>query len=480
MKRQKVSTLTGNSKAIAAALTLPSAVPPVRFSNEYTTTTTAVAAPAIRTPVKWGQFNNPITGTTRLDANGVQLPLTDWFGAFFRDPLRAAVIYRQNPGINQAGVAVYARSIYVWQSQHPDTTVFPIEPNGSTEIRPSHAKAGDFVGVINEWSPHGEYLYASEGEDKKYMYVDGRNNPTVGTRPYNPVFVVVTSAVELADIWTYHVYAYQNGADRYITSINNAAGTTTTFNVASDSAYFRIEVEFIGTTAAASTSVSIASQSCVDQFAHLPLQDIDSNSDDLQSIRVISIGMLLQNIAADLVKQGKVVGLQSGKNESWTSYAFSGGTGTGNQAFTKILSSSDQRDFELSRGIYGFIKPSDDTDFDMGSPFIIDANGIWAQTNTNVVDDSEFAMIMASTSNIPSSADCFLNVDHHVEFETRNRWRESKVPTTTPSDWKGALTRIRFMRQWYNNKVHFDEILDMIGKGIATALPLILLATMAK
>lgn len=460
---------------ILATLMMPAATKPIRFSDEFTATESGLTPLKYRLPTKWGQQGGTFPIPTRN-----QMPFTDIFFALFRDPLRAAVVYTQNPGI--AGAPnIYAKSAYDWQQTQGDDT-FRVNRAGLTALKPSHAIPSTLRPLENEWQPHGPLFFAALGNGNRYMFMDQTViSPTIMT-------FLLDNPPAADNQYQLNIFVWNFGIDEFtiVRPFTAGAGITqritlaTAGGVSLPTGYYRFEIQQnadVGGGPAVVTSCQITQTTQVDQFAHLTLPFLAQNAATLQGVRINALSYMLENVAADLFRQGKCATTQVGKNESWLSYALSTQT-----ALVKILNVTDQADFQLNHGMYAYLKPGGDRDFEMESPFVLRLDTNWSAGGYPVEDDSDYLVGVASVTQagtivagVPPNnpaADMYLHFDFHVEFNTSNQWFYTDIPKTMPVSWSAALTALRFKRQFFNNASHYKDIMGDIGVAINTFAPL--------
>lgn len=418
--------------AVTAALALPGETNPIRMRDEYSAAKTAVAAPFSKTKLNWAS-------TAGL---GKQLPdeVTGFF--IFRDVLRNVVIYQRNP-TNQPWAYIWIRA-FLTASLAGDT-VFQSTVQGM-DCNPMAAYPSDDT-TTYPYRPHGNMLFGGKAEDNRFIWIDSVTGAlSACTIVYGGDPGTFAGAIDLI--------RWDNDKEVIVSSTNTVAGTSSYAIAVPSSGYYRLHVCSLNEN---NFQVTVTGTCACWEHHYLP--GFWDNAKKITSIRMLALSFLLKNQASPLNKQGNCVAVQIGKGENWTKFAQPGATN--NTFYDTLLSRGGGKDMLLMNGMYGFLKPSDNSNLEMKTPIVLD--NLITQTQFDLCNNADY-IAFAANCTTADGRDCYFNMDAHVEYTTGDTWTDISPPTALPESWEAGIEALASMEQFYENPVHISSIFKSIGK----------------
>lgn len=426
---------------IVTALALPEEMDmTVRFADQFACEKTAVSLPWQLLKINWSAV-----------AAQAALPVTDMMIFIFRNPLCRIIYYYPNNPVKSYQYNWWFSSADVGAGAGGSTTSLSCIGNRKTFAVPLYA----LVNSGSAGQPHGTILYPvydSGGECNNYTFLwcDAQGSSANGV--LNWLFSTDPGA------GTINVMKRVNGA---LVEVHQFSTTTSVLSyawpISTGSGEYSFDVQ-----TALTTSVTVNMQ-CTGGtiWAHLCDKDLYSNMYHVQAIRTIGCAFRFSNEASPMNKQGDIVCCQASNADDWSNFALLG--------YPKVASYPGSRETLAKNGADGFLKPLQQDDFKFLMPFSTSTVGNITESylDENEVDFS-FLVICASCTNT-AGCDFVLRVSPLVEYKTSNTWIYQAVPSHTAADWIEALEIFKSLDQFYDNPVHFIEILKTIGKWASVA-----------
>lgn len=448
----------GEVLAISGALVDPESFPPVRYRDGFGTVATAATSLKHHFSVSWN--------TSEAAIPFLQLPKSD-FGAFlFRDPCRNLVYHTYNP---TPGTDTFEyRAIF-----DPDgaTGAVPATSQGVLPATEVNLAFNYFEYVSGGWKPHGDILYAGCGgpTKKRAVWLD----LVSGAQP--TLTFTVSTAVAAGNQIRFTIYKWDGGnwnQQGFMLITAGNVSTTWTPGASGTSGYFAFDCinnDITGGPGQQNVSITYESNPLLGSaWAHRAIPGLEDNMEEVADMRVLGASMWLKNIAPDLYKNGNIVVAQLPARSQWsTQYAQS----TSPTFYDRLFSVAQEKDFILSNGYYGFLKPSNEDDFDYLGSFIHSAGDVTSFTCYDLETPKDFLALAATTQY--RGGECTLKCGIAVEFKTTNEWFERQQPTAQAASWAAAISGVSTMRQHYENRVHFKTIMGTIGKIARLASPIL-------
>lgn len=461
MKRRRSNSSAGDNKnnviAFAQSVALPVDTPVVRMRDQYTATDTAVAQPFERPVLPWS------TPISLANAGKRALPPDTSLVVTTRDPLCAYIYEDKNPAL--------LSTTYVWS----------VGRQGNTDVldwtvQPGDSFTPDLMGARNIAGRafHGDFLWARKFNGKNMIYCDAPNTPDA----QNIITVTTNTTITATDFIAVSLYRLNEGDEIKVgTQILNPVGpgaVAATFQIpARDYYWITVTMTAQSTTPAVSLNIRNANQCAM--FCHRSLPDLDDHSDEVTRLHILGASMRAQNTANDQFKGGSVVADQVEPTTIWTAYA----RPTISDGFEVLSGQRGQDIRNLENGLYGFIKPVEEDDFNYLDLFRFDSSGNVCHRGKFDSDACPYIIMILRAGGTTDSADPSRSIQLHfnfnVEFETKDTWTAVGPAMISISDAGKAIGIIATMKQFFENPIHWEKILATIGTVARLATPLLAL-----
>lgn len=448
---------SGNS--LAASLMLPTVFPARRLASQYTSAPTAVASPFAVEQSDW-------TGVPSDLNSSVVLPGQTMYGVC-RNPLCSYFQYYPNPtgqqygygawfygdqGMNQAGTGSNNGTIVYTAS----ATEVPLNPTAWYSLNTS------------QFAPHGDWYYSVDAASRKGFFL------TATTEKPVTILIKVTSGELLGDprglLYAWNGDLWTRIVEHLFDSDPSTSSTPALQFTVTTSGYYALAVsakpEIADYSGLANVSIQFTSTGSVVGFQALP--GIDPLLNSVENLRITAASLLVTPHTSTLYEGGQVCAVQLPAGVDPMGVLLS------RDPFTDWSEDANSATMVLKKGLYGFLKPTDQRDFDLQSftriveeeiynlynPIYPQGGWLVAATSVGLVDGTYPAGIAHITR-------CY-----GVEFRTTNVWFQQMGPQTTPQDWARALELIKNAQQFHENPLHFKDILNFISRSGKAALKL--------
>lgn len=425
--------MTSIADTICATLALPDEFPALRVSDSYACTPSAVTKVNLDLKVNW-----------QAATDQAECPGNDINCFMFRDPLRWLVIRQPNTDHNT--------SKYLWR---PDgiNTVFPIVggTNGAiTKINVSCATAA----ASSQWKPHGDTLFAGDAHGDAYLWIDKGSTITL-----------LFTAGGGSETGSAQLYMWNHGYKQAILTQNAVADGTTlnTIPALAQSGYYHLEFGFKN---AHVVTINTVDTTGVPSWSHYSVPDMAANCNRVQAYSMTASSLLWRNTASYDNAQGSVGAVVIGPGYEWWQLAYAGG---GYNVLSNNFNSG-WKSFFAGKGIYAWLKPSDEEDVEFkfntrcGTPGDLST---WSYARFNLLSTSNyiaFAMSVSSTL----GRDTLVRAAAHIQYESNDAWADLRTPEANVDDWLSAVKQLTYVPNITENPVHMKEILNAVGKvGLA-------------
>lgn len=465
---QKVAPKIASHNAAVLGMTLPHAFPTPRLSTVYADVPTAVASPFLLESVDW---TSPGATTDRM------IPKGSFFMAASRAPLQALVrhleypdgqesSYRFNFATPSQPTPFYNR--FQMEINQSGVISFPYDLNLSDTIDPQYLDdAKD--GIAGFSHPHGIKYYAVDAGGRKGFWVSNANSLLRITNEHyvSPSDMVGTAIFRLSQ---WDGSTWQRTGDIKRMDLSLSPGSVDDFPIPRPG-YWALDIEAVceaQTIAAQVLEYTIELVGKGPQFGFLPIPKIGSVEASVQSIRTTAVSLMLTQRAAVLSQGGQVTGVQLPSSESWYSSLGS------DDPFDTLSNYTGAVTLTLENGMYGFLKPASQPEFDFATPFQIVDEEVSSYVNP-IEPHGSWIVIVANVALFTGSYAgglCHLTASYGVEFVTDNIWFSS-IPSSLPPDaFTKALVELKNTQQWHENPLHFKELIRSAMSAGKTALKL--------
>jgi hypothetical protein len=415
-------------KEVIKSITLPGIKNDVRYSSAFTTGETSLSQ--LKQPLGVRFIPPASTGDNEYQ------PLLDTpessCGFVFRDPVRNLVLYDANPTNEGFSYKVVFR---VGNNGEETTNTIYTGSAGPLNIAYLEADTADY-----DYYPHGiiSGVGLSNG-NKTYIWCQSNFTWTMNATSNNVVL--------LAYKWT------PRGEVFLFATL--AVNVTAQFK---PHGYCRFEAYRISTVDAgaymmnpitATEQFSLTYNATGAVWAHKALPQYDDKVTAVEKMRVLSQGLLFTNTTPDIARGGKIATKQLPGDEPWYEYAESG-----YDSFSK-LSNVDIR--EASDGVYGYLKPTAISDFEMADN--VDLN--MGTLCTYGFDLDSVRSYMGYYAVLPSAAGQSAQFTSltNIEFETDDQWYSQGESKIDPSVFESAVHTVAKIPQYEENPLHLGNML---------------------
>lgn len=409
-----------SAEAICASIALPDELPPVRVSDSYTCNPTALAKVNTDIKINWS------------GASTGNVPEEDTLVMMFRDPLRWIVFYDPN---------VDGRTYrYNWLTNRDDTLF-----NGPAATEWPVLVSGAILSDVSDWNPHGKILFAGDLNGTGFMWVD------------QDVSIVMTD-VGTAENGTMRIYQYYGGQKIYFDQQVFPGNTAITYTP-TQPGYYAITFQFPSD----AHSIAIYTGDPVGQhvWRHLAAPDVELNLGRIQSVSMSASSLLWRNTASYDNAQGNVGAVIVGPGFDWDSMLQNGSTPSYNTVSS--LFPNGWKSFFAAKGIYSFLKPSDEEDIAFRTNIKQFANGTWSYARWNLKQSTSYVIAAMSVTN-DTGRDTVLRAACHIQYESNDCWADTRVPEANVDDWLSAVKMLANVPNITENPIHVKDIVQAIGK----------------
>lgn len=445
---------------LAASLMLPTVFPARRLASQYTSAPTAVASPFAVEQSDW-------TGVP-ADPNAAAVAPGQTMYGVCRNPLCCYFQYYPNPtGLNWGYSSHFYGDLGMTQAGPGATTgkIFIRDNANECAINPTAWATLN----SSDFDPHGDWYYSVDAADRKGVFLTASV-----AKPVTVLFYVADGEINgdpraltyiwNGDLWTRDsAFAWGGGVDA------GKQGTYCTVTI-STSGYYAFAV-CGSANSSANVQMQFTSTGSVVGFQALP--GIDPLLNSVECIRMSSASLLVTPHTSTLYEGGQVCAVQLPAGVDPMGVLLS------RDPFTEWSEDANSATMVLKKGLYGFLKPTDQRDFEM-------------QSITRIVEEELFNIhnpiyppggwLVAATSVGLVSGSYPAGIAHitrcyGVEFRTTNVWFQQMGPQTTPLDWSKALDLIKDAQQFHENPLHFRDIVNFIthhGKAALKLAPSVL------
>jgi len=414
------------AEAICASIALPDELPPVRVSDSYTCNPTAVAKVNQDIKLNW---QGAATGAV---AESEELAFV------FRDALRFCVYYDKN-----SAARLYR---YNW-IQFPGLSAWSVPSFLEYNI----PVCAGIVDITSAWNPHSDIYFAGDADGLGYLWIDN------GLR-------LVVSDTGTVDNGYANLYHYSQGQRNLVQQLGLPGNGTITFTIPF-AGYFGVSVNF--PTLGANHTISVYHEDITGEevWRHIAVPDASNNLTRVQSMCVSAVSALWRNTASYDNAQGDVGAVIIGPGYEWWTILGLGST----PSYSGLAATFPNgfKSFFAAKGIYTFLKPSDEEDLGFKTEIKTFPAGQWAFARFNLRSNATYAALVMSVS-LDAGRDTTLRLAAHLQYETNDCWADARVPEANVDDWLSAVKMLANVPNITENPMHLKTVLNAIGKvGLA-------------
>lgn len=431
---------------VAAAICLPHECSPVRFSSMYAEAPTALAAP---------YYLNSSDFTHGSSLEFPTVPDGTHFAAVFRDPLRAMVEHMVN----------HESKHWVYKAQFVDgnkvvSDTFVVKESSAVDFEEVNPLWWDdqYAGSSSYLHPHGNRLYAGSHKGFKGVWLDAAAGAAC-------TVAFTLSAGDFVLKWRKLV------GDQWIEQTQTTSTSSSLSLSVLSSGYYSFAVQL---TATGNRNLSVTMDCYSDCMAHHPMPHITEKQAVVQTIRTNAVSLMLSCEASKLNAAGRACGYQAPAGLDWTGLAFA------TDPFDTISGSNGAKTLPLEKGIYGFLKPTTQDDFDMKEPFSV-SNGVVVGADYDLLPKHDYLVVIATTpqtsDNSYPGGNTYTTACWGVEFRTNDVWFVCMPPAMSSAAFARDIEAIKNVDQWHENPFHFSDIFNFLkgaGKSVLKYSPTVL------
>lgn len=410
---------------ICATLALPDEFPPLRISDTYSCTKTAVTKVNQDIAISW-----PGAG------GGANCPGADSLVFLFRDPLRWLVVFDHNVAGNT--------SEYQWAA-NGQLQIFTIYATITNQINVSGAVPT--TAPISDWQPHGGMIFAGSGGNQRYMWVD------IG---YKIIASVILGA---NDAGVMNVYQWNHNCKQFVTAVAGTANGAELSYTAALAGYYT--VEFVWPTEHICT-IKTRDDVGLPSFRHIAVPDIVRNLNRIQAYSMTASSILWRNTASYDNAQGDIGAVLIGPGNDWWQIARSG------QGYNGLSEnfSNGWKSFFAAKGVYAWLKPSDEEDLEFQTNIRTSVPGdlsTWTYAAFSLQSRIPYMAAAISVTN-DAGRDTLLRAAAHIQYQSNDSWADVREPAANVDDWLQAVKMLTYVPDITENPLHIKDVLGAIGK----------------
>lgn len=460
---------------LMCTLTLPGVETTQRWSSPFSSKKTAVAEPFSIIPANWGQVP-----TSTSSAYYQQMLQEETALFLFRNPLRAAIFYDQNGGGAQTSYQAQFDGLTGTSNSLQLTQLGNIPLTAAPEI--------SYLTGTTAYIPHGSKLFcgAVANHNGAFIWLDATQTIRVTVSCSSASLSSYPVGVQLV-LDLYGPEGFVSEAYSGNVLLNSTASQTLTITTVGSGSptnvqyggYYapRFNISCNNGLLNASNVVTLYNLRAEDygvgggppvngvsHFCHLSLPYLSSNAASTRGIRITGLSAMYTNTSAEIQLGGTISGYQSGTDDNWLNYIAQ----NGQPSLQLVSSAQDSVTLNASRGMYGFMKPTDERDFEFKDDLVVDIGGNICDTSYLLDSQDSFVVMIVNNPN-PTGCSGYYTFRYAIEYLTSDPWRSTGVSLIDESLSSQAIARIRDIEQFYENTTHWSDIFDKV-KSVVTSV----------
>lgn len=380
--------------------------------------------------------------TTTFVGNYATFPAGVSYQVLFRDPLRSMVYFRPNTGAFNYK-AFFAGGAGALTLENSGGEITDIE----TPINP--------VYYVNQTgsTPHGQTLFCGETEKETgYVWMDA------GT---DSIFkVTVTTTINVNCVIRF--YVNKPGGDVEVRTNIAALAAGVPQDTTQNGVLFLSEGGYIRATVCPRAScdltvqASVYAANAIDCFAHVSPVGAVNHLNQLTQARVNAVSLLLSNGAAAVYNDGFLQAVNMSPGTAWN-------TLIGENDLSGLAADVNYYSGVFRKGVYTFLKPSDQEDVDFYDYVKTDNGGAQISQCAFPLYRSRYAMVRVQSNPYGSPAtypglEFILNQSLVIEFQTNDMWFDAEIPQESCLEVERARDILRRIPNFYENPSHLQNL----------------------
>lgn len=437
----------------------------IRMRDDYNNLPTATCKPYNKQSVSWDP--------AAVAAAGQQLPDPHFAIACFRDPLRAFIVYNKNPGgvgwnyewqakIDGINTPVGGAPLGAGEVVLPPTTngaFFPLQQPDATDAGITEFIDPIIAEGLGGTGPHGPFLHPGKYQTRRGFWIDTVDvagfRSTLRFEAYTPAGVLTpwgtgskVSIFRWDGIW--RLYAQVSAPNPEISQLNVTLLKSGYYAVGD----VVLETPAGGVNPTPAFMRVIQFGNC-STWSHFPVEGIN-NQFSVKQFRTLAYSARISNRNAEIFKSGSVVACNILPGESWTDKLLPNNNNSQtNTAFTEVGSDEfNSRDFQFTKGFYGYGKVAQTSDLKMRTPFKYSPSSKQPmETYFNILDESPaFVVVVDATAQSGAQNQVFLSFFQAVEYNTEDVWKEHKAATVDKAAFEAAFDKLSRVPNFLSNE----------------------------
>lgn len=362
-------------------------------------------------------------------------PLGTGTVVLFRDPLRAYVQFEANP----------SSSVYTYVAQF-------ISPDSTTYVANQAVTAGNntlsplWFTATSVYQPHESYMYVGEYMGYPWFWLD------LGT-----TITFTQGIAEVED--TVSVYLFDGNESQSEYAIVTFTGGVARSFTASAPGYYNFEY-YNAVSTANTVAISFTGQS--ETFSQHAAPFVSDHLLLLREGRVNAASLMMSPVANAFNLNGTIAGAWLEPNALWWQYL--------NQKTLSKLESS--REFAFNTGIYAFIKPHSQGEFQYFNYVTASQTGIVTACRyplipaaRPVIYSYQVDTTTSSSNNVSLGCEYVLTYVVNLEIVTNDQWHEDHLASSEFRDFMDALSAVRHVEPFHENPLHAKDIINGLKRG---------------
>jgi hypothetical protein len=192
-------------------------------------------------------------------------------------------------------------------------------------------------------------------------------------------------------------------------------------------------------------------------WAQLALPNLEDVIQQVKSYTITALSLMYTNTASPLNRQGQIVGLQLPRGANPLTFI----------EFDELANDAKAKIMDVVNGMYGFAKPTNQTDFDKQVfQFAASFSRIDQDYVFPLIPESDFLVINAQVVD-PNGRQGYWTFDHNVEYISISQWADLRSPAVEFKELEASLAMMSQIPQWHENSLHLSDIWDGI-KNVAS------------
>lgn len=434
----------------------------------YVKAVEAISLPAIDSNFRWpSQFTSEPTGIANVFerpdvgfskggalAPDSPFPTTDAYAVIQKVPECATIVFDQNPALSAwAYDFTFKGGSFGNPSTYATTGLMQLSDD---DYRPLKLIQGT---VSTPYAPHTNHWFAARHDDEPDLRFVWMNK--------NDLFqAVLTNNAATATTFKWKVIVADADGVPVDTDLGPSAAIGaglpwTATHVANKDGYYAFVFGASQDLNAAFASVNVSGEGYV--FCHRAMPSFDTNLPKIDSNRILGAAIMATENASVTNMQGKIRIAQVPKDRNWYDYV---------GKFDEFSGLKGSEKFDAITGVYGFIKPTSQADFEFRS---------YHSTNGNTITDSFWPIKLDTASasekiivyiriTNPDGQDMYWTFAFALEYRSNDQFVALGVSSIDVAAANRALEVLKHMQQFHENPLHVSDIVKAMKAGLRSTV----------